>query len=511
MVIKTLELEHFIYYRFVVISRRNTMKHGLIWLFLAITSIGIVVAEEGSVPDGTISGYAYNADTKQPLSQAWVYCQEVECPKQVTDAQGHYSLEGCFSPLTAYKIMCAKYGYDTSTEIKTTDDKGRAQVNFFITNKSKNMSLSWEKTFGGSNDDWGGSVQQTSDGGYILTGRTASYSAGSSDVWLIKTDANGKELWSKTFGGSEYDECDAVQQTSDGGYILTGGTGSYGAGEGDVWLIKTDANGKELWSKTFGGSKVDWGSSVQQTSDGGYILTGITASYGIGGSDVWLIKTDANGKELWSKTLEGSNRSSVQQTMDDGYIITGMIRSYGAGEPDVWLIKTGANGKELWSKTFGGSKVDWGSSVQKTSDGGYIIIGSTYSYGAGDRDVWLIKTDANGKELWSKTFGGSREDDGWSVQQTSDGGYIIAGYTASYVAGDRDVWLIKTDANGKELWSKTFGGSKGDWGGSVQQTSDGGYIIIGSTYSYGAGESDVWLIKTDGNGNHRKTTTLKLV
>jgi hypothetical protein len=429
--------------------------------------------------------------------------------------------------------MCAKYGYDTSTEIKKTDDKGRAQVNFFITNKSKNMSIdsgpvnaksnatpsfnivapqSWEKTFGGSKGDSGLSVQQTTDGGYIVTGTTESYGAGSEDVWLIKTDANGKELWSKTFGGSAGDVGYSVQQTSDGGYIITGDTASYGnAGHDNVWLIKTDANGKELWSKTFGGSYGDVGYSVQQISDGGYIITGV--SIASVGDDVLLIKTDANGKELWSKTFGGSASDggySVQQTSDGGYIITGYTRSYGAGDIDVWLIKTDANGKELWSKTFGGSAGDVGYSVQQTSDGGCIITGYTQSYGAGGFDVWLIKTDANGKEFWNRTFGGSTDEVGYSVQQTSDGGYVITGWTGSYGTGVRYVWLIKTDANGKELWSAAIGGSKEDEGRSVQQTSDGGYIIAGKTESRGAGESDVWLIKTDANGNCGRTTTLEL-
>ena len=186
---------------------------------------------------------------------------------------------------------------------------------------------------------------------------------------------------------------------------------------------------------------------------------------------------------------------SVQQTSDGEYIIAGNTYSYGAGDYDVYLIKTDPNGDSQWQKTFGGSDSDHGYSVQQTTDGGYIIAGFTYSYGAGDYDVYLIKTDPNGNSQWQRTFGGPNYEDGYSVQQTSDGGYIIAGSTDSYGAEYTNIYLIKTDPNGDSEWQKTFGGNLGESGYSVQQTSDGGYIIAGLTDSYGAGNWDVYLIK----------------
>ena len=361
----------------------------------------------------------------------------------------------------------------------------------------------FQNTFGGDSLDMGYSVQQTTDGGYITTGSTNSYGNGDSDVYLIKTDGSGDSIWTKIFGGENQDYCNSVQQTTDGGYIITGRTESYGAGNKDVYLIKTDGNGDSLWTKTFGGTSFDNGISVQQTNDGGYIILGGTESYGAGNRDIYLIKTDGNGDSLWTKTFGGASQdfgNSVQQTNDGGYIVTGVTESYGAGNKDAYLIKTDASGDSLWTKTFGGSKFDLGNSVQQTNDGGYIVTGRTASFGAGSLDVYLIKTDGNGDSLWTKTFGGSSFDLGFSVQQTTDGGYIIIGGTDSYGNGDRDFYLIKTDVNGDLIWTKTFGGIFRDVGSSVQQTTDGGFIITGYTSS-GNGDRDLLLIKADGNGN----------
>jgi hypothetical protein len=369
----------------------------------------------------------------------------------------------------------------------------------------------WEKTFGGTGTAYGYSVQQTTDGGFIITGESPSeYGVA---VWLIKTDGNGVEQWIESFGGTSAEWGTSVQQTTDGGYIITGITYS-GNGSGDTYLIKTDASGVEQWTKTFGSYNSDYGYSVQQTTDGGYIITGVTHSFGNGPSyegDVYLIKTDGNGDSLWTKTFGGTSDDwgySVQQTTDGGYIITGFTHSFGNGGYDVYLIKTDGNGIEQWTKTFGGTIDDLGYSVQQTTDGGYIITGQTGSFGNGGNDVYLIKTDGSGIEQWTKTFGGTNSDYARSVQQTTDGGYIICGGTWSFGNGNGDAYLIKTDGNGIEQWTKTFGGTKSDYGYSVQQTTDGGYIITGITESFGNGIYDVYLIKTDGNGNATSTFSI---
>tara|TARA_B100001057_G_scaffold176364_1_gene177078 strand:+ start:101 stop:1414 length:1314 start_codon:yes stop_codon:yes gene_type:complete len=373
-----------------------------------------------------------------------------------------------------------------------------------------------EWTFGGQDFDHGFSVQQTTDGGYIIAGNTMSYGNGGEDIILIKTNSSGIEQWSKTFGGTNNEFGYSVQQTSDGGYIISGMTMSFGNGSTDIYLIKTDLSGNEQWTKTLGGTGIEDGSAVQQTTDGGYIIIGSTSSFGNGGGDVYLIKTNSNGVEQWSKTFGGSSGESGYsglQTIDGGYIACGRTLSFGNGSADVFLVKTDSSGVEQWSKTFGGSGYDVCWSIQQTNNGGYIISGDSHVGGVG-QNIYLIKTDANGIEEWSKTF--SEGNEGNSVQQTTDGGYIITGDTYSsnsLYGGYEAAYLIKTDANGVEEWSKSFAGiysvdsifSNYGSGWSVQQTNDGGYIITGGTYSYFYGGYDIYLIKTDNNGNVTST------
>ena len=361
--------------------------------------------------------------------------------------------------------------------------------------------ITFQKTYGGTNDEWANSIQQTTDSGYVITGYTQSFGGGFA-FYLLKTKANGDTLWTKTFGGTADDQGKFVQPTSDGGYIAVGETNSFGAGGFDIYLIKTNGNGNFLWTKTFGGTGSDYGYSVQQTSDGGYIVVGETSSFGAGSNDVYLIRTDGNGDTLWTKTFGGTSSDygySVQQTTEGGYVIAGNF-SFG-GNDDAYLIKTDANGNSLWTKTFGGTSSENGRSVRQITDGGYVIAGHTRSFGAGLYDVYVIKTDGNGNTLWTKTFGGTSSDYGYSIQQTSDGGYIVVGEASSFGAGSHDAYLIKADGNGNYLWSKTFGSISNDYGYSIQHSSDGGYVLAGYTRSFGAGGNDIYIVKTNNNGN----------
>ena len=359
--------------------------------------------------------------------------------------------------------------------------------------------IQWSKTFDGEDWDVGRSVQQTSDGGYVVVGFTSSYGAGSNDVWLIKTDANGSKVWDRTFGGTLGENGNSVQKTHDGGYIVGGSTRSYGAGDWDIWLIKTDANGNEVWNKTFGEAGSDGASSVLQTSDGGYAIAG---SKEVAGRDhFWLIKTDGAGNREWDRTygmtgLERNRLCSARQTSDGGYAAVGRFYVPDSGFGGIWLVKTDADGNRTWDRFFyGASQYNCWYSIQQTNDGGYIVAGTKYM-GAGDYDVWLIKTDLNGDKVWDKTYGGNEWDEGFSVQQTADGGYIITGYTSSYGPGGGGVWVIKTDAVGNRMWDETLGGDNPDTGYSIQLTSDGGYIIAAGSESYGI-KGSLWLIKLE--------------
>jgi hypothetical protein len=360
---------------------------------------------------------------------------------------------------------------------------------------SQSPDTAWTETYGGTEDDRFHSVQTTADNGYIIAGKTNSYGSGSADVYLIKTNANGNILWEKTYGGSDSDYGYSVQQTTDGGYIVAGYTGSFGAGGNDIYLIKTDADGDTLWTKTYGGTGSERGYSVQQTTDGGYIVTGITNSFGAGGIDFYLVKTDVDGDTLWTRTYGGTESDygySVQQTTDGGYIVAGYTKSFGAGYYDFYVIKSDANGDTLWTRTYGGTESEYGYSAQQTSDNGYIIAGKV------SNDPFLVRTDANGDTLWTRIYDGKVAN---SVQQTMDNGFIFTGVTSSGGWGS-NLLVVKTRDNGDTLWTRIYecAANGNDFGYSVQQTTDNGYIVAGMGRSRTGYDYDAWLLRIDDFG-----------
>ena len=374
---------------------------------------------------------------------------------------------------------------------------------------AKADSTMWSQTYGGTDIDSDPSVLETSDGGYALAGRTESFGAGEDDIWLVKTDASGNMEWNRTYGGADGDWSSSLILTSDDGYAIAGVTGSFGVGDHDIWLIKLDSSGNMQWNKTYGGKDNDYVGAVVEAPDGGYAIAGTwnwTTYYEEGNSvpvlhgDFWLIKTDIYGNMQWNKTYTGiydDYAFSLVATSDGGYAIAGQTLTIGDGGYDFWLVKTDAVGNMQWNRTYGGISVDYVYSLVETSDGGYALAGVTNSFGAGGLDSWLVKTDEVGNKEWNHTYGGSGNDMAFSLIQVSDGGYAIAGRNDSTGGVWCDFWLVKTDAFGNMEWDQTYGGTSEDVATSVIETSDGGYALAGKTMSFGAGWSDFWLVKTD--------------
>jgi hypothetical protein len=334
--------------------------------------------------------------------------------------------------------------------------RGEGSDLFLIRTDSMGNST-WTRTWGGSGEDAGYFVQKTRDGGFIVTGSTKSYSMGEELLWLLKTDSNGNLSWEKTFGGfvsSAGDGGWSVNETLDGGYIVTGYTQSQGNGRKDLWLLKTDGQGNKIWDRTFGGRDDDVGMSVLQSRDGGYIVAGRTASFTKGGDDIWLLKTDLLGNEQWNRTFGGNQDDAGFQVLElkDGYALVGRTES-GSEEKKITLIKVNPDGRKRWERSYIGSSA---SSLQSTADGGYVIAGRIDSIETG-RDALIIKTDSAGLEEWSMTLGGRGDDIGTFVIQNRDGSYTMSGITDSYGMGREDVWLVKiglqpqSTENGTEL------------------------------------------------------------
>lgn len=370
----------------------------------------------------------------------------------------------------------------------------------FVLYESSLAQASFQKTLGLEKTDDVYSIVTTPDGGYIIASNyTPTLDA--RKVRLVKTDANGNEQWTKIIGETHENNCRTIQPTKDGGYII-GGWLSTITNTG-LLLLKTDASGNQQWWKMFNpkGEKA-YGYSAQQTADGGYIICGSVSS---NGQDAYLVKTDASGNLVWEKTFGGANEDvayTVFQTADGGYILGGQTKSFGDTDGDAYLLKVSADGTKEWQKTFDGPSTyqDYLHCVQQTSDGGFIATGNISNR---VNDIYLLKTDFNGKKLWSKNFGTKDSDQGRWVEQTSDGGYIVCGFvtTTHQSVSDRNLYVIKTDAQGNEQWHREYGESGTNYGRCVRQTPDGGFIILGDTNDKHPYRREILLIKTDANGN----------
>ncbi len=417
--------------------------------------------------------------------------------------------------------------------------------------------IEWQNTIGGSDYDYVRSVQQTADGGYILGGYSYSgvsgdkteASLGFADYWVIKLNSKGSIQWQNTIGGSSDDFLISIQQTADGGYILGGYSYSDISGDkneaslgfADYWVIKLNSTGTVEWQNTIGGGSDDYLISIQQTTDGGYILGGYSYSgisgdkteASLGNYDYWVIKLKGTGAIEWQNTIGGSDYDvlhSIQQTTDEGYILGGYSYSGISGDKteaslgggDYWVIKLNSKGAIKWQNTIGGSSNDILLSIKQRTEGGYILGGSSYSGISGDKteplvggsDYWVIKVNNTGAIEWQNTIGGSSYDWLYSIQQTSDDGYILGGYSWSGNSGDKteakvggyDYWVIKLNSAGVIEWQNTIGGTGDDFLHTIQQTADEGYIVGGYSDSGISGDKtepntggtfkhDYWVVK----------------
>lgn len=363
--------------------------------------------------------------------------------------------------------------------------------------------IHWTKTYGGFEQDWANSISETADGGFIMAGSTASDARfGMGDAWAVRLDASGAVVWSKPYGGRRDDEAYSVIETSDGGFAFTGETESYGSGGDDVWVVKTDARGDKVWERTYGGPGNDRAFSIVQTSGGGYLLCGYTDSTGDGG-DAWAALLDANGYKIWEKTFGAKSYDSAAaglQTPDGGFIVAGSTESFGVGDADFWLIKLGSDGNRAWAKTYGGDGSDRAYSLAAAADGGFIIAGETAPNPGGPTDFLVVKTDSNGKQRWTASSGGPGDDRAWSIAQTSDGGFIMAGDTLPKGEAANSALVVKLGADGKQKWMRAYGGMMPDSARAISQTDDGGFILAGQTLSFSFGKAHAWAIKLDKSG-----------
>ncbi len=361
----------------------------------------------------------------------------------------------------------------------------------------------FQKVYGGSDHDWANAVAgPLDDGGFLLVGGTDSFGAGSSDIYAVRTDKDGTVLWSKTYGGSGFDWAEDVIVLPDKGFLLVGGTYSFGAGGSDMYVVRIDEDGNVKWSKTYGGSDGDWAEDVIALPDGGFLLVGGTYSFGGGDRDMYVVRVDKDGNVLWNKTYGGSryeDANAVAGPLDDGGFLL-----VGTGLSDMYAVRIDKDGNVKWSKTYGGSDGDWAEDVIALPDGGFLLVGETVSFGTGNWDMYAVRIDKDGNVEWSKTYGGSDYDAAGAVAgPLADGGFLLTGITLSFGAGYWDMYAVRIDKDGNLVWSKTYGESDYDRAYDVIALPDGNFLLVGSTYSFysfEAGRDDMYVVRIDNSG-----------
>jgi hypothetical protein len=361
-------------------------------------------------------------------------------------------------------------------------------------------TLVFDNTYGGLDAERGIFVTEVKGGGFIAVGSTRSSGEGEEDVYLVRTNAQGKELWSATFGGSAPDFGWSVCEVADG-FVIAGFTESFGEGENDFYLVKASRDGDEVWSRTFGGEGNDRCWALTPTSDGGLLLVGETTSFGAGEQDVHLVKTDAQGEFQWSQTHGGekSDRAFAVSRAADGFVLAGQTFSEGAGDRDAYVLKFSPEGELGWSRTFGGEASDVAHYVVRTDDGNFMVTGYTTSFGQDGDDPFLIKIDPQGAALWTRVIPLEGNNHTISGDQAADGGFYLVGFTEFGPRRPKAALLVKTDPEGEPVWHRNFviDGWGETFGYTVRGLGDGGCVFTG--HSTGKdGQLDLHLVRVQG-------------
>lgn len=355
----------------------------------------------------------------------------------------------------------------------------------------------WARTFGGAGDEYVGGIYRTKDNGYLIVGSTTSTTADDANVLLLKINKDGKELWSQTYGGSGADTGSAVVEMEGGDLLIVGTSASFGSGD-QVYVIHTDAAGAQKTSDTYGGLGTDRGNDIQKTTDGGYIVVGEAFTVNQL-QNAYLIKLNAEGKLSWSRTFHVLGRDAayaVRPAGAEGYWVAGDTTE--VANSDMFLAKTDTNGNPTWLQAYGATGNDWANALLNVGDGA-LLCGTFFSLSS-SWDLFVIQTDKDGNEIWSAVFGGVQRDEGRDVVATGDAAYLAVGVTRSTGAGGADAYLVKFDGQGKALWKRTLGGSADDSADRVLRVGNTGFLVAGSTESYGAGGADIYLVQTNTDG-----------
>ena len=350
-------------------------------------------------------------------------------------------------------------------------------------------------------DDMFRGVEAAPDGGYIVAGTTDSFGAGRRDGWIIKLDEDGSIESQRTYGGRAGDVIRSIRQASDGGFVTAGLSYSFDSGGGDLWMMKFDANQNFQWQRSYGGNGFDMAHTIEPTMDGGYLLAGFTTSFGASGKDYFVIKVDAAGDVVWQKRFGGDGDDVIRiakQTSDGKYLVAGFTHSFGV-RGDIMVLKLASNGDLEWQKSYGGSGFEEPCCILEAPDG-YIILEQSVSF-SGNTDAWVFKVDKDGDILWQKRHGGTGFDELSSARAMPDGGFIAAGETRSFGSHYEDFWVVRFDSGGNLVWQKHYGGDGVDEAEAIALTPEGGFVVVGTTKSFGAGDEDIWILRLDSRGD----------